>query len=77
MSYFHYHATAKRLIAQGKLKAWFFAEAYHGIAPALILLFDDPIHPCMPIRAHRFAEYAPLLPKEKRRNNTVSPQEPD
>lgn len=65
MTYFHYHGTAKRLIAAGKLTAWYFAERHNHIAPALVLLFDDAAHPVMPIRAYRWPEYLPLLPMEK------------
>ena len=61
MAYFNYHATAKRLIAEGKLVAYYFVREYHGISPALLLLFDDGQHPIMPIRQARWEEYAPLL----------------
>ena len=45
----------------GRLIGFRFVDEYRGIAPALLLFFDDPRHPIMPIRAHRFAEYLPLL----------------
>ena len=61
MAYFHYHATAKRLIAEGKLKRYYFTERYRHIAPALVLIFDDDKHPVMPVREERFDEYLPLL----------------
>jgi len=32
-----------------------------------VLIFADEHHPVMPIRAHRFAEYLPLLPPEKKK----------
>ena len=63
MAYFHYHAIAKNLIANGKLKGYYLTENHRGIAPALVLLFDDARHPVMPIREHRFDEYLPLLPE--------------
>ena len=63
MSYFNYHATAKRLIRAGKLTGWDYAERHRKIAPALVLVFDDVRHPVMPIRPERWAEYLPLLPK--------------
>ena len=66
MPYFSYHGTAKRLIAEGKLEGYYFAERYRAIAPALVLLFDDAKHPVMPIREYRWAEYLPLLPADKR-----------
>ena len=62
MSYFNYHATAKRLIAEGKLKSYYYTERHGKIAPALVLVFDDDKHPCMPIREYRWEEYLPLLP---------------
>ena len=61
MPYFNYHATAKRLIRKGRLCGFRFVEEYHGIRPALLLFFDDPSHPVMPIREHRFDEYLPLI----------------
>lgn len=65
MSYFNYHATAKRLIAEGKLKRYYFSNDHHGISPALVLIFDDAKHPVMPIRAHRFEEYLSILEKKE------------
>ena len=61
MSYYNYHATAKRLIKEGKLIGYYFTTQYKNISPALVLLFDDEKHPIMPIREHRFDEYLPLL----------------
>ena len=66
MPYYNYHATAKRLIKEGKLAGYYFTDRYKSISPALVLLFDDAKHPVMPIREHRFDEYLPLLPNEKR-----------
>ena len=66
MAYFSYHATAKRLIAEGKLRSFRIVEEYHGISPALLLLFDDPKHPVMPIREERFPEYLPILTHPKK-----------
>lgn len=65
MSYFSYHAIAKRLIAEGRLTGYYFTENHRGISPALVLLFDDFAHPVMPIREHRWDEYRDLLPSEK------------
>lgn len=65
MGYFNYHATARRLIAEGKLTGFYYAKRHNQISPALVLLFDDVRHPRMPIRKERWAEYEPLLPKEK------------
>ncbi len=61
MSYYNYHATAKRLIREGKLIRWYIADCYRSIAPALVLVFDDDLHPVMPIREYRWEEYLPLL----------------
>lgn len=65
MPYFNYHAIAKSMISDGKLKGYYFTEKYNNISPVLILIFDDIKHPIMPIRKHRWEEYIPLLPKEK------------
>ena len=65
MSYYNYHATAKRLIAEGKLIGYYFTDNHNGISPALVLCFDDYRHPVMPIRRHRWEEYLPLLPEER------------
>ena len=70
MAYFNYHSTAKRLIAEGKLSAWYFTQRHNQISPALVLVFDDIAHPAMPIREYRWPEYLPLLPAEKRKTTT-------
>lgn len=67
MSYFNYHATAKRLIAEDKLIGYYFTEKHNNISPTLILIFDDIKHPIMPIRQHRWEEYLPLLSKNKKK----------
>jgi len=61
MGYFNYHATAKKLLKDGKLKRYYFVEQYKTISPALVLEFDDLKHPVMPIRKHKWHEYLPLL----------------
>ncbi len=63
MSYFNYHATAKKLISEGKLKEYYLTERYGKISPALVLIFNDARHPIMPIREHRWEEYFKILPK--------------
>ena len=73
MPYFSYHGTAKKMIAEGKLTGYYFAERYRGISPALVLLFDDPIHPVMPVREYRWEEYRPLLPKDKQLSGMTDP----
>ena len=64
MSYFNYHAKAKRLINDKKLIGYYFTQKYKNISPALLLFFDDIVHPIMPIRKERFYEYLPLLESE-------------
>ena len=61
LAYFSYHAVARRLIAEGRLRGFRLVSEYRGIRPALLLFFDDARHPVMPIREHRFPEYLPLL----------------
>ena len=65
MAYYNYHATAKQMISEGKLTAWYFTEKHNQISPALVLVFNDPIHPVMPIREYRWQEYLPILAVEK------------
>ena len=50
MSYFNYHAAAKKMIKDGKLISWYYTERHNAVSPALVLLFDDVKHPVMPIR---------------------------
>lgn len=69
MGYFSYHATAKRLLKSGKLLAWYYTARHNQIAPALVLVFDDANHRCMPIRAHRWPEYLGLLPADRQIND--------
>ena len=66
MSYFNYHATAKRLICEGKLQDFYFTEKHNSISPALVLIFNDKKHPVMPIREHRWAEYLDLIDEIKK-----------
>lgn len=65
MSYYNYHATVKRLLAEGKLTTWYFTPRHGRISPALVLVFNDIKHPRMPLRQHRWEEYLPLLPPKK------------
>ncbi len=64
MSYFNYHGTIKKLIADGKLIGYKFVGEYHGISPALLLFFDDAKHPIIPVREHRFQEYLRIIEKQ-------------
>jgi len=72
MAYFNYHATAKKLILEGKLVKYYFEDKHGRISPALILVFNDPTHPIMPIREDRFAEYLNLISEIKSRKKTAS-----
>lgn len=65
MGYFNYHATAKKLLEEGKLICWYYTEKHNQISPALVLVLDDFAHPKMPIREYRWEEYLPLLPIER------------
>ena len=65
MGYFNYHATAKRLIKQGKLIESRLLDEYNGISPVLLLIFDDKTHPVMPIRQEKWKEYLPIIKKPK------------
>lgn len=65
MAYFNYHATAKRLIREGKLISYKFVERHNHISPALILEFDDFRHPIMPIREDKWEEYVGLIKENK------------
>jgi hypothetical protein len=65
MAYFNYHASAKKLIEQGKLICYYFCAKHNSISPALVLVFDHPLHKLMPIRKQRWQEYIDILPKEK------------
>ena len=61
MSYFNYHATAKKLIKEKKLIKWYITQKHNNISPALVLIFDDIKHPVMPIRKERWNEYLKIL----------------
>ena len=57
--YFDYHAVAKRAIRNGHFVKKEYVPSWNGIAPALVLFFDD--RPPMPIRKERWEEYEALL----------------
>ena len=64
--YFSYHGAIRKLLTQNKLLFWYFTDDHNGIAPALVLVFDDAKHPVMPVRREKWNIYLPLLPKNKR-----------
>lgn len=68
MSYFNYHATAKKLITDGKLIDFFFCNNHNGICPALVLKFNDQKHPVMPIRKKHWNEYLTLIYEHNPKN---------
>ncbi len=61
MSYFNYHATAKKLIREGKLTDFYFTPRHNSISPALVLVFNDEHHRLMPIREYKWEEYLELI----------------
>ena len=60
MSYFNYHAKVKKLIAEGKLKEYYFDKNYNKIGFALVLCFSNKKYP---IREKHFEEYFELIGK--------------
>ncbi|MCX8618165.1 hypothetical protein J3U42_07155 [Gilliamella sp. B2923] len=62
MSYFNYHAKAKKLINEGFLVRYEFVDNWNGIKPALVLYFENAKP--MPIREYRWNEYLPLIYKD-------------
>ncbi|MGL4208632.1 MAG: thermostable hemolysin delta-VPH [Candidatus Adiutrix sp.] len=59
MGYFNYHAKIRKLIEEKHLISLEFVDNWNGIKPALVFYFDN--NKPMPIRKHRFSEYAELL----------------
>jgi len=62
MSYFNYHAKAKKLIKNGEILYYTIVDNYNGIKPALVLYFKN--YKPMPIRQKHFEEYFKLLENE-------------
>ncbi|MBR2969439.1 MAG: thermostable hemolysin delta-VPH [Clostridia bacterium] len=59
MTYYNYHAIAKRLIGENHCIAVSIFPEYHHIKPALVLYFDN--HRPIPIRQYMWHEYLPLI----------------
>jgi len=59
MAYFNYHATAKKLISQGKLVDYI-VEPSAGF-PVLFLYFDDIKHPVMKIKSDKIPAYMSII----------------
>lgn len=66
--YYNYHAIAKKLIKEGKLRDYKIVDKYNHISPALLLEFDDKKHPIMPIREYRWDEYFQIINDMKNNN---------
>lgn len=63
MSYFNYHAKAKRLIKEGHLVDYEIVDSWNKISPALVLYFDN--NRPMPIREYMWDEYFKILNNRK------------
>ena len=59
MSYFNYHAKAKKLISEGHLIDYEIVDSWNKISPALVLYFDN--NKPMPIREYMWDEYFKIL----------------
>lgn len=59
MTYYNYHAKAKRLIKNGHCISVSFFKYYHNIKPAMVLYFENNIP--MPIREYMWRDYIPLI----------------
>ena len=59
MTYFNYHAKAKRLISSNHCISVSIFENYRNIKPAMVLYFDNNIP--IPIREYMWKEYFPLI----------------
>lgn len=59
MTYYNYHAIAKRLIDTNHLLSASIFSSYHHISPALVLYFDN--HRPVPIRQYMWNDYIPLI----------------
>lgn len=59
MTYYNYHAIAKRLIESGHTIAASIFKNYHHICPALVIYFDN--HRPIPIREYMWSDYLDLL----------------
>ena len=59
MTYYNFHAIAKRLIKEGHCLIASIFSSYHNIRPALVFYFDN--HKPMPIREYMWKDYLPLI----------------
>jgi hypothetical protein len=67
--YYSYHNKIKKLIKEGKLLDYKFADTYNNISPCLILYImqDDGVK-AYPIRDYRWNEYYQYLPNFDSKN---------
>ena len=70
MTYYNYHAMAKKLLNSGNCFAASFYKNYHHISPALVLYFEN--HKPIPIREYMWKDYFEILKCLK-----ISIQNPD
>ena len=59
MTYYNYHAMAKRLLKDGHCFGATIFEEYHHIKPALVLYFEN--HKPIPIRHYMWNDYFNIL----------------
>lgn len=65
MSYFNYHAKAKKLIIEGHLVDYEIMDSWNNISPALVLYFDN--NRPMPIREYMWDDYFEILNKSPKK----------
>ena len=70
MTYFNYHAKAKKLITSGHCMSVTLFKSYHNIKPAMVLYFNNNFP--MPIRDYMWKDYLPLIEE-----NQISINNPD
>ena len=63
MTYFNYHAKAKKLILEQHTISVTFFKNYHNIKPAMVLYFDN--NQPIPIREYMWKEYFSILKNQK------------
>lgn len=62
MTYYNYHAIAKRLIERGNLLSASLFQSYRHISPALVLYFEN--HRPIPIRQYMWRDYLELIERK-------------
>ena len=59
--YYNYHGILQKKIRSGELKSYRIVDNYHGISPALLLIFQDGT--IRPVREYCFHFYLELIEK--------------